>query len=453
MASKIKTVYICSQCGYESAKWFGQCPGCGEWNTMTEEVKSVSSQKSSAARASVANAFNLDEITADENIRYKTGFKELDRVLGEGHVNGSLVLLSGDPGIGKSTVLLQICQSLGEKLKVLYVTGEESAQQIKLRAKRLGVTTPNLFIMCENNVQSIIEYVSVNKPDIMFIDSIQTMIIDEINSSAGSVTQIRESTSAFMRCSKSLNIPTIIVGHVNKDGNIAGPKVLEHIVDCVLYFEGERHLSYRILRAVKNRYGSTNEIGVFEMTDRGLEEVENPSLMLISGKPKNTAGSCITCVMEGSRPILAEVQGLVSASGYGNPRRMSNGFDYNRMSMILAVLEKRAGYFFGNCDAYVNIIGGLKVEEPASDLSVALALISSLKDTPVNDETIAFGELGLGGEIRSITCCEQRIKEAGRLGFKHCIIPKQNLNKLSNIKGDIEIIGVRNVNEAFETSV
>ena len=453
MASKIKTVYICNQCGYESAKWFGQCPGCGEWNTMTEEVKSVSAKQSAVSRASVANALSLDEITADESIRYKTGFKELDRVLGGGLVNGSLVLLSGDPGIGKSTILLQICQSLGKNLKVLYVTGEESAQQIKLRAKRLGVTTVNLFIMCENNVQSIIEYVSVNKPDIMFIDSIQTMTIEEISSSAGSVTQIRESTSAFMRCSKSLNIPTIIVGHVNKDGNIAGPKVLEHIVDCVLYFEGERHLSYRILRAVKNRYGSTNEIGVFEMTDNGLSEVENPSLMLISGKPKNTSGSCITCVMEGSRPILAEVQGLVSASGYGNPRRMSNGFDYNRMAMILAVLEKRAGYFFGNCDAYINIVGGLKVEEPASDLSVALALISSLKDTPVNDETIAFGELGLGGELRSITCCEQRIKEAGRLGFKRCIIPKQNLNKLSNIKGDIEIIGVRNVNEAFEASI
>lgn len=453
MASKIKTVYICSQCGYESAKWFGQCPGCGEWNTMTEEIKSTSSKQSSPTHISVANALRINEITADENIRYKTGFKELDRVLGGGLVSGSLVLLSGDPGIGKSTILLQICQSLGINHKILYVTGEESAQQIKLRAKRLNVSSDNLFIMCENNVQSIIEYVSANKPDIMFIDSIQTMTIDEINSSAGSVTQIRESTSAFMRCSKSLNIPTIIVGHVNKDGNIAGPKVLEHIVDCVLYFEGERHLSYRILRAVKNRYGSTNEIGVFEMTDNGLSEVENPSLMLISGKPKNTSGSCITCVMEGSRPILAEVQGLVSASGYGNPRRMSNGFDYNRMAMILAVLEKRAGFFFGNTDAYINIIGGLKVEEPASDLSVAIALISSLKDTPVNDETIVFGELGLGGELRSITCCEQRIKEAERLGFKRCIIPYQNLKRLSNIKGNIDIIGVRSINEAFEASI
>ena len=452
MAAKTKTVYICNQCGYETAKWFGQCPGCGEWNTMTEEVKSTAKQ-SSVSRATVADAFRIDEITADDSIRYNTGFKELDRVLGGGLVNGALVLLSGDPGIGKSTILLQICQSLGKNHKVLYVTGEESAQQIKLRAKRLGVTTQNLFVMCENNVQSIIEYVSVNKPGVMIIDSIQTMTIDEISSSAGSVTQIRESTSAFMRCSKSLNIPTIIVGHVNKDGNIAGPKVLEHIVDCVLYFEGERHLSYRILRAVKNRYGSTNEIGVFEMTDSGLSEVENPSLMLISGKPKNTSGSCITCVMEGSRPILAEVQGLVSSSGYGNPRRMSNGFDYNRMAMILAVLEKRSGYFFGNCDAYVNIVGGLKVDEPASDLSVALALISSLKDMPINDDTIAFGELGLGGELRSITCCEQRIKEAERLGYKRCIIPKHNLNKLKDIKGDMEIIGVFNVNEAFEASV
>ncbi|MBR0121722.1 MAG: DNA repair protein RadA [Clostridia bacterium] len=452
MAAKTKTVFICNQCGYETAKWFGQCPGCGEWNTMTEEIKSTAKQ-SPVSRTSIANALTIDEITADDSIRYNTGFKELDRVLGGGLVNGSLVLLSGDPGIGKSTILLQICQSLGEKHKVLYVTGEESAQQIKLRAKRLGVFTSNLLIMCENNVQSIIEYVSVNKPGVMIIDSIQTMTIDEISSSAGSVTQIRESTSAFMRCSKSLNIPTIIVGHVNKDGNIAGPKVLEHIVDCVLYFEGERNLSYRILRAVKNRYGSTNEIGVFEMTDSGLSEVENPSLMLISGKPKNTSGSCITCVMEGSRPILAEVQGLVSASGYGNPRRMSNGFDYNRMAMILAVLEKRSGYFFGNCDAYVNIVGGLKADEPASDLAVALALVSSLKDIPVNDETIVFGELGLGGELRSITCCEQRIKEAERLGFKRCIIPKHNLKKLSGIKGDMEIMGAYNVTDAFEASI
>lgn len=454
MTTKIKSVYICSECGYETAKWFGQCPGCGEWNTMNEEIKATSSKNNNVNNIGIATAQTIDEIVADESIRFKTGLNELDRVLGGGLVNGSIVLLSGDPGIGKSTILLQICENLGQKLKILYVTGEESSQQIKLRAKRLGVSTNNLLIMCENNVQSITEYINSKKPDAVIIDSIQTMSIPEINSSCGSVTQVRESTSAFMRCAKTLNIPTIIVGHVNKDGNIAGPKVLEHIVDCVLYFEGERNLSYRILRAVKNRYGSTNEIGVFEMMEKGLVEVTNPSLMLISGKPKNTSGTCISCVMEGSRPILAEIQGLVSSSGYGNPRRMSNGFDYNRMAMLLAVLEKRSGFFFGNCDAYVNIVGGLKIDEPATDLSVALALISSLKDIPINDETIAFGEVGLGGELRSISCCEQRIREAERLGFTRCIIPKHNLKTLpDNFKGNIEVIGASNVNEAYNLAI
>ena len=454
MASKIKSIYICSECGYESAKWYGCCPGCSQWNTMNEEIRNTAIKASSSVHnGEIAIAQTIDEISADDSIRYKTGLAEFDRVLGGGIVKGSLVLLSGDPGIGKSTILLQICKRLGEELKVLYVTGEESAQQIKLRAKRLGVSTPNLLIMCENNVQSITEYVRANKPDLLIVDSIQTMNIPEISSSAGSVTQVREATSAFMRCAKALNIPTIIVGHVNKDGNIAGPKVLEHIVDCVLYFEGERHLAYRILRAVKNRYGSTNEIGVFEMIETGLKEVENPSLMLISGKPKNTSGTCVACVMEGSRPILAEVQGLVSSSNYGNARRMSNGFDYNRMAMLLAVLEKRAGYYFSNCDAYVNIVGGLKIDEPATDLAVALALISSLKDTPVNDETIAFGEIGLGGELRAISCCEQRIREAERLGFKRCIIPRHNFRTISdNFTGDIEIVGARNINEAFNAA-
>ncbi len=452
MPAKSKNVFVCSECGYESAKWFGCCPGCGEWNTMTEEIRAAApkAQIGWVTGSGRATALSIEEIPAEEGVRFQTGFAELDRVLGGGLVNGSLVLLSGDPGIGKSTILLQICQRLGETLRILYVTGEESAQQIKLRAKRLGVTTNNLLIMCENNVQSITEYIQQNKPDTVIVDSIQTMSIPEISSSTGSVTQVRESTAAFMRCAKSLNIPTIIVGHVNKDGNIAGPKVLEHIVDCVLYFEGERHLSYRILRAVKNRYGSTNEIGVFEMMDKGLREVPNPSLMLISGKPKNTSGTCVTCVMEGSRPILAEVQGLVSNSNYGNPRRMSNGFDYNRMSMLLAVLEKRAGFAFGTCDAYVNIVGGLKLEEPATDLSVALALISSLKDTPIRDDTIVFGEIGLGGELRSISCCEQRLREAERLGFKRCIIPKHNFKTISDtFAGDIEIVGARNINEAF----
>ncbi len=454
MAGKNKTVYICNQCGYESAKWYGCCPGCGEWNCMEEDIRTPNEQKSASRPVKTLFAQTINEITAEDEIRFKTGLGELDRVLGGGIVKGSLVLLSGDPGIGKSTILLQICEFLGKNLRVLYVTGEESANQIKLRAKRLNVRTDNLFIMCQTDVQSIVEYIRTDKPDLIIVDSIQTMSVSEISSSPGSVTQVRESTNLYMHCAKDLGIPAIIVGHVNKDGNIAGPKVLEHIVDCVLYFEGERHLSYRILRAVKNRYGSTNEIGVFEMMDKGLVEVPNPSLMLISGKPKNTAGTCIACVMEGSRPILAEVQALVVASGYGNARRMSTGFDYNRMSMILAVLEKRAGFYMNSCDAYVNVVGGLRLDEPATDLAVALAMISSFKDTPIRDDTLVIGEIGLGGELRSISNCEQRIKEAERLGFNRCIIPKHNLKTLSDgFKGNIEIVGVRNINEAYEASI
>ena len=454
MAGKIKSVYICSECGYESAKWYGCCPGCGEWNCMEEDLRNPAQQKTVKTASKSVFAQTINEISAEDEIRFKTGMSELDRVLGGGIVKGSLVLLSGDPGIGKSTILLQICEYLGNNLRVLYVTGEESARQIKLRAKRLGVQTDNLFIMCQTDVQSIIEYIKSDKPDLIIVDSIQTMSVSEISSSPGSVTQVRESTNMYMHCAKDLGIPTIIVGHVNKDGNIAGPKVLEHIVDCVLYFEGERHLSYRILRAVKNRYGSTNEIGVFEMMDKGLVEVPNPSLMLISGKPKNTAGTCIACVMEGSRPILAEVQALVVASNYGNARRMATGFDYNRMSMLLAVLEKRAGFFMNNCDAYINVVGGLRLDEPATDLSVALAMISSFKDTPIRDDTLVIGEIGLGGELRSVSNCEQRIKEAERLGFNRCIIPKHNLKTLSDgFKGNIEIVGARNVNEAYEAAI
>ena len=421
---------------------------------MEEDIRTPSQQKAVRTPSKSIFAQTINEINADDEIRFKTGMTELDRVLGGGIVKGSLVLLSGDPGIGKSTILLQICEYLGNNLRVLYVTGEESARQIKLRAKRLGVQTDNLFIMCQTDVQSIVEYIKSDKPDLIIVDSIQTMSVSEISSSPGSVTQVRESTNMYMHCAKDLGIPTIIVGHVNKDGNIAGPKVLEHIVDCVLYFEGERHLSYRILRAVKNRYGSTNEIGVFEMMDKGLVEVPNPSLMLISGKPKNTAGTCIACVMEGSRPILAEVQALVVASNYGNARRMATGFDYNRMSMLLAVLEKRAGFFMNNCDAYINVVGGLRLDEPATDLSVALAMISSFKDTPIRDDTLVIGEIGLGGELRSVSNCEQRIKEAERLGFNRCIIPKHNLKTLSDgFKGNIEIVGARNVNEAYEAAV
>ncbi|NLB36878.1 MAG: DNA repair protein RadA [Clostridiales bacterium] len=452
MAPKSKTLYVCSQCGYESVKWFGCCPGCGEWNCMTEEVRTqqpTNHKSSFATSGDVATA--IDEINTDTASRYKTGIGELDRVLGGGIVKGSMVLLSGDPGIGKSTILLQICEYLGRELKILYISGEESKHQIKLRADRLGVKTHNLSVMCETDVQGICEYIRTSKPDLVIIDSIQTMNFADISSTPGSVSQVRESTNILMRTAKILNIPIIIVGHVNKDGNIAGPKVLEHIVDAVLYLEGERHLSYRILRAVKIRYGSTNEIGVFELLDRGLSEVENPSLMLISGRPKNTSGTCVACVMEGSRPILAEVQGLVTPTGFGNPRRMATGFDYNRMSMLIAVLEKRSGYYFANMDAYINIVGGLKLDEPATDLSVALALVSSLKDTPVNEDVLAFGEIGLGGEIRAVGNCEQRIKEAARLGFKRCVIPKHNLKSLSGraVKG-IEVIGVNNIRDAFD---
>ena len=452
MPPKIKNVFVCTACGHESAKWFGCCPGCNEWNTMSEEVRSEkpAARKDSAAAARLTRPLQLSEIRSDTAQRCNTGLREFDRVLGGGIVRGSVVLLSGDPGIGKSTILLQICEHVGKSLEILYVSGEESAHQIKLRADRLGVTTPNLSVLCDTDVQGICEFIRTNKPGLVFIDSIQTMSIAELSSTPGSVTQVRESTAQFMRMAKNLDIPIIIVGHVNKDGNIAGPKVLEHVVDAVLYFEGERGLSYRILRAVKNRFGSTNEIGVFEMKESGLAQVENPSQMLLSGRPKNTSGSCVVCVMEGTRPILAEVQGLVTPTGFGTPRRMATGFDYNRMSMLIAVLEKRAGYFFGNMDAYLNIAGGLKLDEPATDLPVAMALISSLKDAPLMEDALAFGEIGLGGEIRSVTNCEQRVREAQRQGFRRCLLPRHNAASLKSLKNlDIEIIGVRNVVDAF----
>ncbi len=453
MANKIKSVYICSECGYESPKWNGRCPSCGEYNTMNEEIAAPKNDKKISISGDI-KAQKLDDISTADEIRINTGMKELDRVLGGGIVEGSLILLSGDPGIGKSTILLQICEFISAGKSILYVSGEESARQIKLRANRLNVKTDNLLIMSNTDTLGIIHYITENNPGLVIIDSIQTMEIRDLNSAPGSVTQVRESTNLFMRTAKEYGVPIIIVGHVNKDGNIAGPKVLEHIVDCVLYFEGDRHLSYRILRAEKNRFGSTNEIGVFEMTGEGLREVPNPSQMLISGRPKDTSGTCIACVMEGSRPILAEVQGLAANTNYGNARRMANGMDYNRLAMIIAVLEKRAGYYFSNCDTYINVVGGLKLDEPATDLSVALALISSLKDTPIREDTLAIGEIGLGGELRSVSYCEQRIKEAERLGFKRIIIPKYNLKSLSvNFKGDIEIIGARNINEAYNAAV
>ena len=451
MPPKSKTLYVCTLCGQESPKWMGCCPGCGEWNCIAEEVRKPQAKTARPEKGLNTEATRLRDIVFDTAIRYHTGLRELDRVLGGGLVKGSVVLLGGDPGIGKSTILLQICEALGRDIGILYVSGEESPHQLKLRADRLGVTTAALKILCEVDVQAICDYVHNEKPGLVIIDSIQTMNVADVTSSPGSVTQVRESTNLLMRTAKQLGVPMMLVGHVNKDGNIAGPKVLEHIVDAVLYFEGERHLSYRILRAVKNRYGSTNEIGVFEMCDNGLREVENPSMALIAGRPHGVSGSCIACVMEGSRPILAEVQGLVAPTGFGNPRRMAGGLDSTRIAMLIAVLEKRAGYFFGNMDTYINVIGGLKLDEPSTDLSVALALVSGLKDEPLPESALAFGEIGLGGELRAVGHCEQRVREAARLGFTRCIIPKQNEAGLpKKLLKEITVIGTRNVREAYE---
>lgn len=455
MAQKNKTVYICSECGYESAKWYGQCPHCGEWNCMEEEIKAEpSSSKRAYSPVGRANVVTLNEITGSDEIRYDTGIKEFNRVLGGGLVKGSLVLIGGDPGIGKSTILLQSCYNLSKTKIVLYVSGEESSGQIKLRADRLKVNGDNLFVLCDTDAQYVCEVIRNEKPDVVIIDSIQTMSISEVASSAGSITQVRECTNLFMRTAKGLDIPMFIVGHVNKDGNIAGPKVMEHIVDTVLYFEGDKNLTCRILRAVKNRFGSTNEVGVFIMGTNGLSEVENPSKMMLEGRPKNTSGTCVACVMEGSRPILAEVQGLVTPTGFGNPRRMSTGFDYNRMSMLIAVLEKRCGYFFSNADCYINVAGGMKIDEPASDLSVALALVSSLKDMVIREDVIAFGEIGLAGEIRSVSSAEQRVSEAVRMGFKRIVIPYHNYKSLpESIKQSAQVVGVRTIRKAFEAIV
>jgi DNA repair protein RadA/Sms len=450
MALKTKEVYVCNQCAYESPKWGGQCPICKEWNTF--EVQTITASKKTATTSvfETVTPINLNEVSANSEPRYYTGVSELDRVLGGGIVKGSLVLLGGDPGIGKSTLLLQICDYIGKEMSILYVSGEESVRQIKLRANRLNVSCDNLYMAASTNIETVIHTIEQNKPSLVMVDSIQTMSMPNINSSAGSVVQVRECTNALMRVAKSYDIPIFIVGHVNKDGAIAGPKVLEHIVDAVLYFEGDRNLSYRILRAVKNRFGSTNEIGMFEMQDVGLVEVTNPSKMLLSGRELNVSGTCVACVMEGTRPILSEVQGLVTKTGFGTPRRMATGFDYNRMSLLIAVLEKRVGYFFGNLDTYVNVVGGLKLDEPSADLPVALALVSSLRDKPIDEHILAFGEIGLAGEIRAVSNAETRVREAKRLGFKKCIIPKNSLATIKNIdKLGIEVIGVRDVKQAL----
>ncbi len=452
MAGKEKTVFICSECGAEALRWCGKCPSCGAWNTM-EEVTRTPLPRSAGGSTAVSRRTTamqrLSEVDPAGEARYATGMRELDRVLGGGIVRGALMLIGGDPGIGKSTLLLQICHFLGQTLRVLYVSGEESQRQIKLRANRLGVADGELFILCENDAALVVDTMLSEKPDIVIVDSIQTMTLPTVASSAGSITQVKECTAAIMRAAKSADIPVFIVGHVNKDGAIAGPKVLEHIVDCVLYFEGDRNTSYRLLRCVKNRYGSTNEVGVFEMRDRGLCEVENPSQMLLSGRPTQVSGTCVACTVEGTRSLLAEVQALVTPTGFGNPRRMSTGFDYNRLSLLLAVLEKRAGYFFSNLDTYVNIVGGLRLDEPAADLPVALALISSLKDVPIAEDVAAFGELGLAGELRSVANADARVSEAARLGFTRVLLPYANLASVTKRDG-VTVIGVRNIREAYD---
>ena len=454
--AKAKSAYVCSNCGFEASKWNGKCPECGEWNTFEEVEIQVSARTAGKSRGSAVkdisdSILNIGAVDASvREIRYDTGMNELNRVLGGGLVKGSLVLLGGEPGIGKSTMLLQICQTMGDDHTILYVSGEESARQIKLRADRLGVDNENLYLLAETDAESICAAIVKEKPEIVIIDSIQTMSISGISSAQGSVTQVRECTNMFMRTAKSEEIPIFIVGHVNKDGAIAGPKVMEHIVDCVLYFEGQRNMTYRILRAVKNRFGSTNEIGVFEMADAGLLEVDNPSMLMLEGRPLNVSGSCVACVMEGSRPIMAEVQALVSKSSTSQPKRTATGFDYYRMSIILAVLEKRLGDFFGGLDVFINIVGGLKLDDTAADLTVAMALYSSVTDKVVDEKTIALGEIGLGGELRNITHAEQRIQEAERMGFEKVIIPYYAAKKINAAKYGIKVIGARSIKEAFK---
>lgn len=452
MAKQPRIEYICTECGHISTKWNGCCPGCGQWNTLEERLSSDMQMPGGKNRplTDLSNRIHvISDISTDREVRYGTGCGELDRVLGGGLVKGSIVLLGGEPGIGKSTLLLQICQFLGEKYNVLYISGEESARQLKLRAQRLEVTSDRLFILTETDAQAICDTIGASKPDVVIIDSIQTMQITQLSSTPGSLTQVRECTNLFMHSAKRLEIPMFIVGHVNKDGAIAGPKVMEHIVDTVLFFEGERHMSCRVLRAIKNRFGSTGEIGMFEMQDKGLKEVANPSQMLLAGRPLGVSGTCIACVMEGSRPILAEIQTLVSKSGFASPKRTATGFDYNRMSLILAVLEKRFGLNYGALDVYLNIVGGFKLDEPAGDLPVALALYSSLTEKALPDSLIAIGEVGLAGEIRNVAHIVQRVQEARRMGFEVCIVPKQALAALPKSSRSLRIFGVSSLRQAF----
>ncbi len=448
--AKQRVSYICSECGHVYPKWVGRCTECGEWNTVSEQVELP---RAAVKSGRTLKPKSLSEITGKEDVRCKTGSAELDRVLGGGLVAGSLVLLSGDPGIGKSTLLLQICKYLDKSRKILYVSGEESERQIKLRADRLGVDGDNLYLLSDNDCEAVNAAIIEEAPDVVIIDSIQTMQITEISSAQGSVMQVRECTSLFLRTAKTRGIPFFIVGHVNKDGGIAGPKVLEHIVDTVLYFEGDKQLSYRLLRAVKNRFGSTNEMGVFRMSGTGLEEVPNPSEMLLSGRPENVSGISVLCTMEGTRPLLAEVQALVTKTGFGTPRRAANGFDYNRLCLILAVLEKRTGYLFGQFDVYVNVTGGLRLDEPAADAAVALALFSGVCDRVLPEDLAVFGEIGLGGEIRGAVHAGERIRECRRMGFSTCIVPKSALSSLTKEDCEgIRVLGASNLTQLFRAA-
>ena len=456
---KVKTLFYCTDCGNETPKWQGKCPACGAWNTITERpaeksIKRAAPGESCGSRLGIAinKPRKMNEVEVTNELRFRTGMGELDRVLGGGAVKGSLVLVGGAPGIGKSTLMLQICDHLCRFASVLYVSGEESERQIKLRAERLKVRGEGLSLLAETNLENVIDAVHEEKPDVLIVDSIQTLYNGELSAAPGSISQVKECTMALMQLAKGEGVTIFVIGHVNKEGSIAGPKVLEHMVDCVLYFEGERHMAYRILRAAKNRFGATNEIGVFEMEDGGLAEVPNPSEALLAGRPKDTPGTCVTCVMEGARPVLAEIQALVVPSSLGNPRRVSNGFDYNRAMLLLAVLEKRGGLLLGNCDAYMNVIGGLSLDEPAADLAAILAMASSFRDRTVPHDLAAIGEVGLTGELRAVSALGQRLSEVQRLGFTKCLIPKRIQGKLI-VPDGLELIQVANIREALSTLI
>ena len=449
MAKAKKSIYFCQNCGHEESKWLGQCPMCREWNTFVEEKVTVS--KGTAAKNTVreAEVVTLSSVSTDQEDRMQTEIEELDRVLGGGVVPGSLVLVGGDPGIGKSTLLLQVCKRLSDQgRKVLYISGEESLKQIKLRANRMGTFSDHLLLLCETNLETIRQVIEREHPAVAVIDSIHTMYSEEVTAAPGSVSQVREATNTLMQIAKGLNITIFIVGHVTKEGTVAGPRVLEHMVDTVLYFEGDRHASYRILRGVKNRFGSTNEIGVFEMRETGLEEVPNPSEYMLNGRPEDASGSVVACSMEGTRPILMEIQALVCRSNFGMPRRTAAGTDYNRVNLLMAVLEKRVGLPLSNYDAYINIAGGIRMNEPAIDLGIVMAIVSSYKNQSISPGTIVFGEVGLSGEVRAVSMPEQRVAEARKLGFKTCIMPQVSKDMLKKVEG-IEVIGVKSVNQAM----